>query len=295
MLFSKSDIYAKEWMDVIFAGRNKEYGAYELRILAPKATNLALGVVVLVVVGLSGIAYSFSNNSKIPNNPPQEDMVTVTIDNTELPIEMEPPVVPDPIEQDAPKQVAQDVSSQDLIKFTEINATDASRVTEDMTSTEDVMDRKKLPANITMDGVKGGELVPRGTFGSTKRDGAERGRAVGSLTGGDDGEGKPFISVEVMPEPPGGMKAFVNWVAQNYDFPQSAVDNGAKGVIQVSFVVEKDGSLSSFEVKRDMGFGTGDAAIRLLKKAKKWSPGIQNGLPVRVAYTLPIRLSTIDN
>jgi len=295
MLFSKSDIYTKEWMDVIFAGRNKEYGAYELRTLAPKATNLALGAVIFVVVGLCSVAYSFSKSSTIPNRPSEDNFVTAIIDDTELPLEMEPPLLPDPIEVDAPKQVAQDVSSQDLIKFTEINATDVSRATEDMTSTEDVMDKKKLPANITMDGVKGGELVPRGTFGNTKRDGAESGRAMGSLNGGNDGEGKPFISVEVMPEPPGGMTAFVKWVAQYYDFPQSAIDNGAKGIIQVSFVVEKDGSLSSFDVKRDMGFGTGDAAIKLLRKAKKWSPGIQNGLPVRVAYTLPIRLSTVNN
>ncbi|WP_333864955.1 energy transducer TonB [Sphingobacterium sp.] len=86
----------------------------------------------------------------------------------------------------------------------------------------------------------------------------------------------------------------MQWIAENYNFPQQALDQGVSGVIEVSFVVEKDGSLTDIAVKRDMKFGTGDAAINLLKKAKKWKPGVQNGLKVRVAYTLPIRLSAVS-
>ena len=95
-----------------------------------------------------------------------------------------------------------------------------------------------------------------------------------------------------MPTPKEGMSAFVKWIAQNYSFPQSAIDDNVAGLIQVKFVVEKDGSLSSFEVVRDMGYGTGKVAIELLQKAKKWNPGVQNGIPVRVTFSLPIRLST---
>ncbi|MNX58658.1 Gram-negative bacterial tonB protein [compost metagenome] len=94
-----------------------------------------------------------------------------------------------------------------------------------------------------------------------------------------------------MPRPEGGMPAFMKWVSENYNFPQSALDQGVSGVIEVSFVVERDGSLTDIVVKRDMNFGTGEAAINLLKKAKKWKAGVQNGRTVRVAYTLPIRLS----
>jgi TonB family protein len=100
---------------------------------------------------------------------------------------------------------------------------------------------------------------------------------------------------EINPEPPGGMKAFMLWASSNYEYPQAALENGINGVVEVSFVVEKDGSLTDINVKRDLKYGTGDAAVKLLKKAKKWKPGIQNGRPVRVAYTLPIRLNTIQN
>src|SRR5690606_9256205 len=141
---------------------------------------------------------------------------------------------------------------------------------------------------------KGGVLIPKGIFGKTKKEGAERGVKIGSAIGSEDGQ-VPFDHVEIMPEPVGGMKSFVQWVADNYHFPQGAIDAGAKGLIQVSFVVEKDGSLSSFEVGKDMGYGTGTAAINLLKKARKWNPGVQNGRPVRVAFTLPIRLQVNSN
>lgn len=101
-----------------------------------------------------------------------------------------------------------------------------------------------------------------------------------------------FIDVEISPEPTGGMMAFREWIGQNYEFPQAAVDAGVNGTVEISFVVERDGSLSDIRIVRDLGHGTGEEAVRLFKDAPKWSPGIQNGRPVRVAYTLPIRLAT---
>jgi protein TonB len=282
-------------LDTVFADRNKAYGAYQLRQLAPRATNTAMGIVLVAVLGICGIAYARSNNAIVSTQvKPVDDVYSVTLVDEEI-VEMETPIAPpEPMEAEQPQQVAQDVPAQDVIKFTEIKATDISNVNEDMVATDEVLDKKKLPGNITMEGVKGGELIPKGTFGKTKREGGERGVREGSLVGTPEGSNDPFTSVEIMPEPVGGMKAFVQWVADNYDFPQGAIDGGAKGVIQVSFVVEKDGSLSSFEVVRDMGYSTGAAAINLLKKAKKWNPGIQNGRPVRVAFTLPIRLQVTN-
>ncbi len=294
-MFTKSNIYAKEWLDIIFADRNKAYGAYELRRIGPQATNWALGIVTAVVLGICGVTYASQNNRPYYPEKIEEHVMTVEIQPDEI-LEMEKPIAPpEPRKEEQPQQVAQDVPAQDLIKFTEINATDKSLVTEDIVMTEDVLDKKKLPANLTMDGVKGGELVPKGAFGKIKKEGGRSGVRQGSLTGSEGGLGEAFVSVEIMPEPIGGMKAFVQWVADNYNFPQGAIDSEAKGIIQVTFVVEEDGSLSSFVVTKDMGYGTGTAAIKLLKKAKNWNPGIQNGRPVRVAFTLPIRLQVTQH
>ncbi|WP_257666261.1 M56 family metallopeptidase [Parapedobacter tibetensis] len=100
-----------------------------------------------------------------------------------------------------------------------------------------------------------------------------------------------FQVVEVNPEPPGGMRAFMEYISKNYDYPQEAIEAEVNGQVQVSFVVERDGSLTDIKVVRDLGHGTGEAAIRVLQSSSKWSPGIQNGRSVRVAYTLPIRLN----
>ena len=99
-----------------------------------------------------------------------------------------------------------------------------------------------------------------------------------------------FSKVEINPEPPGGMKVFQEWIMQNYILPQKAYDNIVKGNIMISFVVEKNGTLNDLVVEYDKGFGTGEAAIEMLKKCEKWKPGIFGGIPVRTKYALPIRL-----
>ena len=104
-------------------------------------------------------------------------------------------------------------------------------------------------------------------------------------------ENQIFQTVEVAPEPKGGMKNFMEFIGKNYDYPQEAIDAGVNGVVQISFIIEKDGSLTNQNIVKDLGYGTGEAALRVLEKSEKWSPGVQNGRLVRVAYTLPIRLN----
>lgn len=293
MFYSKNNINSKAWLDIIFAGRNKEYGAYQLRRYSSKATNLALLAVLSAVGGLCSLSFIASNESPMVNNSAviEEDIYEVMLDTDEL-VKIEPLREEDNATE-SPAQVAQDVSAVDLLKFTEINpSTNPSN--EEVASVEETMDKKIMLASLTMKGQKGGELVPKGTFGTSKREGGATGRAIGDPNGTSD-KMEVFETVEVYPEPPGGMKAFVEWVAKNYKFSDNAVQNGANGLVQISFVVEKDGSLSSFVINRDIGFGTGDEAIRLLRKAKNWSPGIQNGIPVRVSFSLPIRLNTVIN
>lgn len=285
----KSLIYSKDWLDVVFANRNKEYGAYQLRQMSNKATNTALLIVISVVLGVCGLSFIAKESNQVVNNV-TEQVLDDDIMMHEVIIE-EKIIEPEKVEAKV-QQVAQDVSARDLIKFTEIKPTNSAKITEDIAEESEVLNKKNLLASINMKGIKGGELITRGTFGNKKRDGGSMGRSIGDVDG-EDGEGKVFEAVEIMPEPKEGMPNFVKWIGENYSYPQSALDNNVQGLIQVKFVVEKDGSLSSFEVLRDMGFGTGNEAIKLLKKTKRWNPGVQNGIPVRVTFTLPIRLSTL--
>jgi hypothetical protein len=100
----------------------------------------------------------------------------------------------------------------------------------------------------------------------------------------------PVTAVESKPEYPGGMNAFYQLVIHNMKTPEDKKFKGGKLVI--SFVIEKDGSLTDFKIEKDPGFGTGDEAIRVLKMSQKWIPAKQNGKPVRCMYHLPITLSS---
>lgn len=93
--------------------------------------------------------------------------------------------------------------------------------------------------------------------------------------------------IDVRPEFPGGLAEFYKYVGKNYKTPN--VKN-LKGKVFVTFVIEKDGSLSDIKVIRDIGLGTGQEAIRVLKECPKWIPGEQNGQKVRVLYSLPISI-----
>lgn len=100
-----------------------------------------------------------------------------------------------------------------------------------------------------------------------------------------------FDRVEVKPVPEGGMQSFMIWVGNNFQFPKEAVEHNVSGMIEVNFIVEIDGSLSHINVKKDIGYGTKEATMKLMESAKRWKPALVGGKPVRVAYTLPIRLN----
>jgi protein TonB len=93
--------------------------------------------------------------------------------------------------------------------------------------------------------------------------------------------------IDVKPDFTGGMDAFYQFISKNYNCPK--VDKLA-GKVYVTFVIEKDGSLTHIKVLRDIGYGTGKEAIRVLELSPKWLPGEQNGKKVRCTYSLPIAI-----
>ena len=104
-----------------------------------------------------------------------------------------------------------------------------------------------------------------------------------------------FTKVDVPPSPIGGYQNFYNYVGRNYKYPKAAVTAQVEGKVIVQFVVERDGSLVEIKALDDLGFGTGEEAVRMLKSAPKWNPGIMDGKPVRVQFTLPIHLNKVKS
>ncbi|CAM4038234.1 M56 family metallopeptidase [Flavobacterium antarcticum] len=96
------------------------------------------------------------------------------------------------------------------------------------------------------------------------------------------------IEAEKKPDFPGGMMAFYDFVGKNFKVPEAKVS----GKVFIQFIIEADGSLSNFEVLRDIGYGTGEEAVRVMKLSPKWIPGEKDGQKVSVQYNLPISIQS---
>ena len=101
-------------------------------------------------------------------------------------------------------------------------------------------------------------------------------------------EETPFISVEKMPEFPGGEEALYKYLSKNLKYPDIAKEQNLQGKVFVQFIVEKDGSISNPKAVRDIGGGCGEEAVRVVRGMPKWTPGKQRTQTVRVQYTLPV-------
>lgn len=109
----------------------------------------------------------------------------------------------------------------------------------------------------------------------------------------EDGAGNSFTYTE-MGTPPvyaGGINKLMQFIGSHYRYPAPAIKGGVQGIVQLQFVVDRDGTVTEIKVIRDLGYGTGAEAVNVLKRAPKWTPGYQRGVPVRVSYMLPIRLN----
>ena len=107
----------------------------------------------------------------------------------------------------------------------------------------------------------------------------------------DKGDVVSFAAVEKLPSFPGGEAAFGNYLARSIRYPKQAKDENIQGRVIISFIVEKDGKLNDIKVLRDLGGGLGIEAVRVLSESPNWNPGIQNGKPVRVSYTMPVNFT----
>lgn len=107
----------------------------------------------------------------------------------------------------------------------------------------------------------------------------------------EEKEDEIFQVVEQDPEYPGGIEALYKYIQSNIKYPQLAKENNITGRVFVTFVVEKDGSVSNVKAARDIGGGCGAEAVRVVKSMPKWTPGKQRGKAVRAAYTLPVNFN----
>ncbi|KQO20357.1 energy transducer TonB [Flavobacterium sp. Leaf82] len=270
---SKSSIYEASWTNLVFENKNKEYGAYQLRQENSKTTITALFMGLLLLAALGSVSVLINKfRVQEPVEEPQVFTDPFTpVDMTPIPVE---PVAPEPI---APPQQS---------------APAAAAVGTQLSNPVVAHVDQAIPEIATNANNTTGVENPTGT-----------GTAVNAMptTGGGDGEivnvapisNDPVIPalLDKLPEFPGGMAKFYTFVGNNFNRPELDAERTLK--VYVSFVVERDGSLTDIMVKNDPGYGIGKEAVRVLKSLKtKWIPGVLNGKAVRTAYNLPITIKT---
>lgn len=276
MLITKFDLYKNEWLDLVFDHRNKNYGAYELRKTYGNTMTKAMGIAFAAVALLSTASIVFKAK-------PKQEVVMTTVDLKNIlppPPKKEEKVVEAKVE---PVKPAKAMPATPTIKYTipkvvpdnDKTAVDPPTITE--------LDKSAVgPETVKGEGTGINVDVPQGTPGGN-------GAAVEDNSVRTTGD-----PLEVMPEPVGGAAAWAKFLQKNLRFPPAAQDAGVSGRVFMSFIVEKDGSLSNIKVDRPAGYGFDEEASRVLKLAKAWKPGVQNGQNVRVRYSIPIsfQLST---
>ena len=266
MLGSKLDILKTEWIDVVFVDRNKAYGAYDLRKQNPKNTSKALVIGIILFVFLisfqtivnfiSGFIPKASEKVKITNvvlQPPPP------LDKTKPP--------PPPPEPPKPKV--------DQVKFPPPVVKPDNEVKEQPPTVKEL--EVADPGQKTQKGDPNAEIKIDEPVGNSD---------VKQVT--EEDPNKIFTAVEQEPSYPGGLDKFYAYLGRNIHYPAVAKENNVQGKVFLTFVVERDGSLTDIKVLRGIGSGCDEEAVRVLKAAPKWKPGIQNGRPVRVQYNVPI-------
>ena len=272
---SKIDLIDNSWVDLVFEGRNKDYGAYKLRKETASRNVKALGVVFLaaviiaVLVAVKGIVEN-SMKSKVAVTTDVE-LSKLAEKKKEAKVERKEQVVK--VEE---QKVIEKVKSS--VKFVApVIKKDEDVAPEDELKSQD--DLSKLNTAIGTFDVKGNDEAA-GEILKAKEVIAEEVPPVE--------EEKVFDVVEQMPSFPGGDVALMQYLQKNIKYPVVAEENGVQGRVIVTFVVERDGSITDVKVAKSVDPSLDKEAMRVVKSMPNWIPGKQNGSAVRVKFTVPV-------
>lgn len=253
-------IQSADILDIIFDGRNKEYGAYELRKTYNKRMTKALvGTVLILLLAVLGniLANTVGKESK------ELIVQDVSLENvTQEEKKPEPPPPPPPPKQEPPKVEITKFTPPKIVKDEEVKEEDEIKEVEKLEDTK--------IGTINQEGAKDEGIVAPPV---------ESGTGVVEAPKKEEDYDKIFTVVQIPAEFPGGLPAWAKYLERNLnrDLP---VENGAppgKYTVVVSFIVAKDGAISDVVAENDPGYGTKAEAVRVITRGPKWKPAIQNG------------------
>ena len=262
---AKIDIFANSWTDIVFEGRNKEYGAYELRKESSKYTLRGI----LLSLVLVAIAIAMPIITRLISGVIEDNRSKVKVEEVNLadipPVDKTTPPPP-PVEPPPPLKAT--------VKFTPPEI----KPDKEVPNEEPPPVQEEIKADIGTKTVEGDDKgVPNGL---------DEGNNVV-----DEAPAQVFTIVEQMPEFPGGEAELFKFLGSKINYPQLAKENGIAGRVFVNFVVDSEGKIKDVKVVRGIGGGCDEEAMRVVRSMPNWKPGKQNGRAVNVSYNLPIKFS----
>jgi periplasmic protein TonB len=273
----KSAILTADILDIIFEGKNKEYGAYELRRTYNKRLYISISVMLSVILlFLAGYALQGRNKADVKPLFPEDQHLT---DITPPEEKVVPPPLPPPTPPEPPKT--------QTVKFTEF------KITKD----EDVKPEEKPPVVEELEDTKIGTVNVEGVKddGITAPPVTTEGKGIIDIPKKEEPNDDIVLHVQIESTYPGGIEAWRRFLTRSLDrnYPQEAIDNHIGGTVVVLFIVDKEGKVSNVEALSGPA-ELREAAVKVIQKSGKWNPAIQNGRNVKSYKRQPITFQLQD-
>ena len=276
---AKIDLYDPKWVDMVFAGKNKEYGAYQLR-KGTSGRNIKALLILVIAAALVGGFLAWKVIEQKQAEEQQAYMEAMELAKLQQQAKKEEkkkePVKPKvemkkeiPVARETQKFTAPVIKKDELVKE------------ENQVKQMDKLDDKVAVGTENKEGVKDR------TVEAVRNDIAVAPPPPPPAPK-PEVSNKVFDVVEEMPSFPGGQGALMSFLSSNIKYPVVAQENGVQGRVIVGFVVERDGSITDVKVMRSVDPSLDREAQRVIKAMPKWKPGKQNGSAVRVKYTVPV-------
>ena len=277
------DLTSAEWRNLVFADKNKEFGAYQIRKSSDKRHNLAmlymligLAVIFVLILGLNKWSDYRAEQEALALQEQREAMMAAALAEQQEEQQEEPE---EEVKYEQPEvEVPEEVLA--TVQVTQIAIVDADKVKNEVMD----MDTQKE------------DNTARGVVNQEGSDNADKFKAVHEQVVVKEPEpekAKPkeeeiFVAVEQQAEFPGGQGALMKFLSNNIRYPETAQQNDIQGRVIVKFVVEKDGSIGNVTVVKGVDRDLDREAIRVVKKMPRWQPGKNNGVAVRSYFNLPV-------
>lgn len=275
------DLSSKEWCDIVFEGKNKEFGAYVLRNQSPSRHNRAVLIVLaalavilgLLILSITGV---FSRGEEEGADvATEQEIATLDSQDEEMEEEEEEIIYQEPEEEIAPPE---EVANEQRVTETLVVQD------EDFDQSKEVKTQEEITENEAMAGAVD---VTDGVNDQNKQ--SIRETIIAEAPAAPEPEKVYTMAmVEQKPEFPGGEAAMYKWLGDHINYPAQASEEGVQGRVVVQFDVAKDGSIVNVKIARGRHPALDKEAVRLVKSMPAWQPGRNNGQPVKVTYTLPI-------